>query len=196
MTIAKCHVCHVEDELQNLTKVSGASIKKTAYAHPRCIERHNKDVEKNRRALDVSMAASVVRDHDIDVSDSWAVESFLRKQNPKISKRFVAEVVAAARKRRDRDNMEALFETIEENVAAWPAEVSEDFIAEVTVSLTDIIYRLADDDWRSDGAIETKATRYAALLLIKQVAWRKYEAEIKAGHEEWQASEKSISEGV
>jgi hypothetical protein len=181
MTVTKCHVCHVEDELRNLTKLTDPE---GVYAHKRCIEQHNKDVEKNlqhlQHTLAVSDAASSARDHDIDPSDSWAVEKFLRGQNPKVGKRFVAEVVAAAREQRDCDNMDALFDRIEENVAALPAEIGEDFISEATTDLADIIsQQLADDDWRSDGAIETKAARYAALLLIKQVAWRKHQDKMR-----------------
>jgi hypothetical protein len=194
---AKCYVCHAEDDLENPARISNVE---EAYAHPRCIEQHNKDVKKNLRALDASFAADTVRDHDINVDDSYAVERFLRRQNSKVGKRFVAEVIDAAREQRDRDYMNALFETTEKNVEVWPTEASKDFIAEAAADLANILYRLAcehgDSGWRRDGAIETKAAHYATLLLIKHVAWRKFQAKLEADWEEWKASEESTSDGA
>jgi hypothetical protein len=133
-------------------KFMNEGAKVDAYAHPNCIERHNKDVQKNLHALHVSTTADFVLDRDINPDDTWSVECLLRREYPelrkqpsilgdypKFSKQFIAEVVAAAREKRDRNRMAALFETIEETVTAWPAKVSEDFIAEISTDLIDTI---------------------------------------------------------
>jgi hypothetical protein len=204
--MTECHVCHVKDELVNLSqvKIMNAGVEEVVYAHPPCIEQHNKDVEKNLRGLDVAAIANFVLDHDIDPDDSWSVECLLRREYPelrkqsvwraypKLSKQFIAEVVDAAREKRDWNRANALFETIEETVE-WTAEVGEDFIAEATSDLVGIIRRFACEhgDSDCDSALEAKAARYAALLLIRQVAWRKFKSKLSEGHREWEASEES-----
>jgi hypothetical protein len=128
--------------------------------------------------------AHAVLDHDINPDDRYQVGRFLRKRNPRVSQRDIDECVKEARKLRDGDEQIEMFNTIDQKVEAWPkSRTGDDDLAEyVRTYAQDIIHRLArkydDPDWQVDGAIEIRAARYAALLLIKQAAWHKHKAEL------------------
>jgi hypothetical protein len=187
-----CFVCEVEDGLANLTQVS-APQGTMVYAHPACIDRHNKQVDKNLYGLKVSNAAGYVRDHDINVDDSYAIETFLRREDPKVSTRFIDAVIKAAREQRDREHTDWLFDDIEKNVEPWPTEANKSFVASVAEELTTIMDRLSGKQrgskWQPNGEIEHEAAHRAAVLLIMQVAQRKYREQEKAGYEEYMLAE-------
>ncbi len=186
--VSSCHVCHSADEPRNLVKITTA-VGAIADAHPACIERHNKAAEETLRALEAAFKADEVLDHDINPDDFYAIETFLRRENPKVGKRFVDAVSAAAVEKRDQSCMESVFENIERRIAAGPSKIEEAFIAETAADLVDILYRLADDPtWHRDSAIETQAARSTALLLIKQTAWRHFEAALTESFPEFEGS--------
>ena len=203
----KCHICEGEDVLANLTQISVPHGVTASYAHSRCIDRHNKRAAKNLRAFDVSTIASHVRDHDLDATDEYVVAKFLREHDSelrdllfqddlKFDKRFATEVAAKAYAQRNEDDMNTVFDKLEERVDAWSAE-NKDFVAGVAEGVAEdlapILDRIAGEgsDWQPDGTIETEAARCAAVLLIKQVARRKQQAEFEAGHKEHLKSEAS-----
>ena len=133
--------------------------------------------------------------HDLDATDSYVVAKFLRERGSELrefleprrrfDERFVDEVPDIAIEKRDRKAMVWVFEQLEKGVAAWPAKPTEEFLAGIIEDLGPVMYRLTGEasNWRSGDVIETEAVRCAALLLIKQVAWRKYETEFEAARE-------------
>ena len=89
----------------------------------------------------------------------------------------MTETIKQALEQRDRARMEALFERIEQDTEAWPANSDEKFLANVIASVAVILDRMGGDDWKYDGALEMQAARIAAWLLIEQMAWRKSKAD-------------------
>lgn len=101
-------------------------------------------------------------------------------KKPKVGKLFIADVVEAARERRNENRLHGLFEIIRDETPAWPndnkiiAKLAADIHDEVVTELRGMA--AADNaSWYSKGEIEISAARYAARLLIKHAAWRKYE---------------------
>lgn len=62
--------------------------------------------------MNAVFTASEVLSHDLDPDDRYAVEKFLRKQNPRVSKTFVEKVVAEARDQRDANRWDSVFAAI------------------------------------------------------------------------------------
>jgi hypothetical protein len=172
----QCIICQTQDEPSNLVELSEIE---SGYAHPRCINRHNRTAAKNLYEIEVSMIADEISDHDIDATDPGAVERFFYERNRKVSERRVVEIVAAATKRRERDNRRWLFERLEGNVKPWPAEADEAFINDIADELSGL----------SCPPVDLSARRYAARLLVLQVAWRKDVEASKAACEEYEQGE-------
>src|SRR5262245_5942590 len=123
----QCSVCKNDDQLSNLVSVGTRG-----YAHPRCIEQHNKTVAKNLRALDSMMIVDLIHDCDRDPTDSGSVREFLQRgqhQRLLLGKRCptVDEIVAAGYKKRDQNNREWLFERLEKEVRSSCVEEEEAF---------------------------------------------------------------------
>jgi hypothetical protein len=133
------------------------------------------DMKKLLRSVKVSDAAQLVLDHDINPDDSYPVRAGSARHYPKAGKQFIAKCNKQARNIRDECRMNAVFATIEKQTPAAPLEVSDDNIASVADDLAEVIWRFCDE-----GDDERVVPRYAALLLIKQTAWRKFEAELAA----------------
>lgn len=180
----QCTVCKNEDQLSNLVTVRREHSEiKDGYAHPRCIEQHNRTAEKNMRALDASMIAGEIFDHDLDATDPYVVKEFLRRGRPQhlLGVRWptVDEIAKAAEEKRERDDQCWVFDRLEKEVAPWPAEASEAYITEIADQLFGLV--------RKDEG----ACGFAARMLALQVAWRKGKEAEDAAYEEYQRSEET-----
>jgi hypothetical protein len=104
----------------NLLQVTSSG-EEVVYAHPSCIDQHNKDVKKKLRTLSARSIAGFVLNHGIDPGDVQSVECLLREEFPrlrrsallglgvhlKLSKPFITEIVAAAQEQRDQNCLHA-----------------------------------------------------------------------------------------
>jgi hypothetical protein len=140
-------------------------------------------VNRTLRTLDALAAASEVLAHDLTPDNSYAVATFLRRENPRVSKKFIGEVIAAMYRERFNDGLDALFEKLELRITSsiHYQDVSDDFLDEIAEDVREIEVGLASglagSDWHE------KTTRQSALMLIMQVAWRKAKAEFTASLE-------------
>ena len=140
----QCTVCKKQDTLSNLVAVK-LSETTTGYAHQKCINRHNRAAAQNLREFDAAMIASEIFAYDIDATYPYAVETFLhdhKQHKQRLSRgRYptIPEIVAAARKQRERENREAAFKTIEEKVGPLPAEADEALISEIAEELRRVL---------------------------------------------------------
>ena len=182
--MTECHLCKVEDSQMNLSRIRTQQ-GDVIYVHGCCLTHHNKTVKKNRCAMDAASVATEVSSRDLDATSSYVVAKFLREHNSeareylldpsrRFDERFVDEVTNQARKERNSNAESWVFRQIEENVTAWPDETTEELLTGIVEDLEAVMERLA----RGDVTIETEAVRCAALLLIKQTAWRKRETEL------------------
>ena len=198
----QCHICNDDDDQMNLSRIRTQQ-GDVIYAHGRCINQHNKTAEKQRRTWDAATVANYVSDHDLDATSNYVVAKFLRERGSELrellepgrrfDERFIDEVTDIAFETRKRNAMTWVFEQVEKGVAAWPAEPTEEFLAGIIADLGPVMYQLTSDasNWQSSDVIETEAVRCAALLLIKQVAWRKYETELDAAREAYNDDEEA-----
>ncbi|MCA1533714.1 hypothetical protein I6F21_14200 [Bradyrhizobium sp. NBAIM03] len=181
--IRQCRVCKKEDDLSNLVTVGREA--KDGYAHSRCIKQHNRTVAKNLRALDASMIASEILDHDLDATDPYVVKQFLRRQRPEslLGGRCPTadEIAIAAREKREHNQQQWIFERIEEEIRHEPGKTgaTDAFLAEIADDLKQLV--LKDED----------ISHFASRMLTLQVAWRKDREAFEAANDDYQRSQEN-----
>ena len=143
------------------------------HAHPSCVDQR---MTENSRTIDAMFIADMIIDHEIDPTDRDVVRAFLRENKQKLGEFVgwrcptVGEIVTQARKSRERRRRETVFETIAERVQPGVTEPGEAFIADIVSELRAYAPPIDGED----------ACHYAARLLVAQVAWGKFEAEMEA----------------
>ncbi len=131
---------------------------------------HPETTQEFLRTFQASMAASEVRNHDLNIDDSYAIEAFLRRQNPKVTRAFVAEVIVAAQQQRNGEDMEWLFEKIERNTAESLPNDTDEIVGEIAADVRAM--SRCDPAAPPSDDIGPAAAHYTAILLLRMAAWR------------------------
>jgi hypothetical protein len=121
--------------------------------------------------LEVWNTADLILGHDINPDNYHAVEQFLlRSCRRRVSKRFIEQCQQAARRQRDQDRTNGLFEQLFRNVD-YTGKTSDDFKQVIAEDVAVELDRLAAANNIAEPL--TNAAYLTALLLIECVAWRR-----------------------
>ena len=167
----KCWICKNEDELSNMVRMKN-EVEQTIYVHQKCADKHNREVNKNRRAFDAANIVSAMSDCELDPTDPYAVKAFLSDPDHKRVRRTLSqgrgpsieEIVKAGYERRLRNRRQWLFEWIEDQAKpSSHAEPDEELVAKINRDL----------DGFSEPDAGESPNHYAVRLMLMLAAWRK-----------------------
>ena len=132
------------------------------------------------RKLEPGEIVSEMLNRELDPTNSYDIEKFLREKKRKSSRRLVDEIVNEAIDEQYRRALGQLSEHCEAVIKPWPEVTSEEMIA---VVVEDYI------EQRLPPRQDETPVHYAARLLTLVVAWRKYQQARDGAEQAWLQSD-------